>query len=144
MYPINIHYLFHLHLYIYYAIFIVDLVLLASLEAGRITDNITPIMPIIAAANTNSSLDNFSNEFLRICSYCGHYSGQSSKRVDVASVLKPFGFEFSSDGAGSSSVASSLLYNVYPQVTNFAEASQSLQVTENDIYCCFFRQITHK
>eukprot|EP01036_Dinobryon_divergens_P027125 gene27125-35847_t len=48
---------------------------------------------------------------------------KSSKRYDLQEGLQPFGFEFGADGALTSADFSSLVYNVYPQVMNFAESS---------------------
>lgn len=115
-----------------------DLVLLSSLEAGRIADELVPIVRTMAArakANTEPATPaalrayhRHSDLLQHLSVYCGTYNSAGKKgkhRFDVSgAMLQIEALQASSDGAG----ASAMVYRVEPPISSFAAATDDLQV----------------
>lgn len=123
-----------------------DLVLLSSLEAGRITEDLAPLVRTLAAQKTTTSTTTSTGDALRsyhhhsdllqqLSAYCGSYNSGGKKgkhRFDVSGAMQQIeALQASSASAG----ASAMMYNLEPPISSFAATTDDLQVILNFGVC---------
>lgn len=106
-----------------------DLELLTTLEQGRLTAALAPLMDKLRSASAVSlteanpalllsQYDTNSNVMLKLSSYCGFYNSQSGKRFDIDGLLNRLYSES----------FESVLFSLEPDMSDFAESSDDLKV----------------